>query len=358
MRKTIFFNGRFLAQPPSGMQRYACEMLTALDRQVADEPHWRDVELVALAPAGPLHAPAWRTIRVRQAGRLKGHAWEQVELAWLARGGPLVSLAGSGPYLHRRHILALHDANVFAHPEFFSPAYARWQRAIRPRLARAAASLVTVSEFSRRELARHCGVDAGKFAVLPNSAEHILGVRPDPTVLAQWGLRPGGYALTVGNQSPNKNIALAVQAFLQAQVPGAALVVAGDGAARVFAPATLTTHPSVKVIGRVSDAQLRALYEHAAVLLFPSIYEGFGIPPLEALLLGCPVIASPNAAVPEVLGDAAEYFSGLDDFAAKIARALAAGPARAQAEGARRVAAKYSWRRSAAGLAQLLHPAT
>ena len=357
MSRRIYFNARFLTQPASGMQRYAHQMLTALDAQVSQHAALRSAELVALAPRLPLRPTAWRSIRVEQCGRLQGHAWEQFELPWRARDSVLISLAGSGPLLHRNHVLALHDANVFAHPEFYTRRYGAWHRTLRPWLARAATSLVTVSEFSRRELAHHCGVNPRKFVVLPDSADHILDIRSDDRILARWDLRPGRYALTVGNQSPNKNVALAVAAFARAAVPGAELAVVGVAAGQVLKSAALPCHAAVKQLGRVTDGELRALYEHATVLLFPSVYEGFGVPPLEALSLGCPVIASPRAAVPEVLENAASYFTDVDDFANKVRDAFADSPAQRVAADFERVLAKYSWQRSAAGLAKLLSPA-
>lgn len=305
----VFLNARFLTQPMSGMQRYAEELTTALDDLIGDRPDTVPFTVEALVPPGPTRPVPWRHIPVRQVGRLRGHAWEQWDLWRASAEGVLVSPCSVGPLLHPRHVVVMHDAAIFAHPEHFSWRYRTWHRWIRPRLAARAAGLATISEFSRRELSRYCGVAPERFTIIPDSAEHILRVPADDTILQRHGLRRGRYALTVGNQSPNKNIALAVRAFGLAQLPDMELVVAGGGASKIFGARGVPEEPGVKCVGRVSDGELRALYENAAVFLFPSRYEGFGVPPLEAMALGCPVISSDATAMPEVLGDAASYFS-------------------------------------------------
>ncbi len=321
--RPLFINGRFLTQPLSGMQRYAGELVGALDALFESEPALGDAfRPEVLVPQGNRREPGWRRIPIRPVGRLSGHAWEQVDLARAARGGILVNLTAAGPLLHFRSILVLHDAAVFAHPEHFSFAYRTLHRFLRPRLAKRARRLVTISEFSRRELSRWCGVAPDAFEIIGDGAAHILEVDPDASVLARHGLEPGRFALTVGNQSPNKNVALAVRAFLAAAPPGWRLAVAGGGSDRVFAASRIDDHPSVARLGRVTDEELRALYENAGMFLFPSRYEGFGVPPLEAMALGCPVISSDAAAMPEVLGDAALFFRSDDE--ADLARAIVA----------------------------------
>lgn len=319
----IYINGRFLTQPLSGMQRYAEEMVSGLDRlATASDGSLGGRRLVVLVPDVPHRTPGWASVRIESFGRLKGHAWEQIELAWRARGKTLLNLCAAGPLAHGRTVLVLHDAAIFAHPEHFSKAYRTLHRFLRPRLARKARRLVTISDFSRRELARYCGVPESAFQVLGDSAEHILHGGSDPAILDRYGLTPGRYALTVGNQTPNKNIALAIRAFLLASPPGWRLAVAGGGSDRIFAGTTTEEHASVSRLGRVSDAELRALYEKAGLFLFPSRYEGFGVPPLEAMALGCPVISSDASAMPEILGDAALYArcDSEEDMAAQITR--------------------------------------
>lgn len=310
MKKKLFVNGRFLTQPLSGMQRYAQELITALDELFDEDARLLgQFDPVVFVPRIEHRRPAWKHFSIAETGRMKGHAWEQIELGWAAKGGILLNLTSAGPLLHSKSVLVMHDAGVFAHPEHFSKTYGMWHRFLRPKLARRAWKLVTISEFSRRELAKYCRVPADAFTIIGDSAEHILKVTPDTAILARNDLTPGNYALTVGNQTPNKNIAFAVKAFLDAEIPGWKLAVAGGGSDRIFGQDGLQDHASIVKLGRVSDEELRALYENAGVFLFPSRYEGFGVPPLEAILLGCPVISSDTSAMPEILSGCATLCS-------------------------------------------------
>ena len=313
--------------------------------------------VVGLVPDGTVRQRDWRAIEIRRVGRLTGHAWEQVELARAARDGLLVSLAGSGPLAHPRHVLAIHDANLFVNPQFYSRPYRLWHGFLRPRLARRARALITISAFSRGELARWCGLSESRFEIIHDSAEHILGVPSDPDVLARHGLEPMRYALCVGNQSPNKNMALAIDAFASVAPEGMRLAIAG-GSPAALASAHAREAPWLSTLGRVSDGELRALYENAAVFVFPSVYEGFGVPPLEAMTLGCPVVSSDSSAMPEVLGDDAFFFrSGdVEACAARIREVLAldtAGRLKV-AEVGRARADRYSWDSSAGRFGAML----
>jgi len=357
-KRPIFFNMRFLAQPLSGMQRYAEELALAVDRCLAETPDALDGAPVSgLLPQGHARDRPWRRIQLRRVGGLGGHAWEQSQLALAARGGILVSLAGSGPLTHDRHVLVLHDANPFVNPHFYSRPFRLWHSFLQPRLARRARRLLTISEFSRYELARCLRLPPDHFGILPDSAEHILQTAPDPETLSRHGLVAGGYALCVGNQSPNKNIALALSAFERLNHPDLKLAVAG-GTPAALAAARTGDAPWLAKLGRVTDEELRTLYEAAALFIFPSIYEGFGIPPLEAMALGCPVVSADTSAMPEVLGDAAFFFRGGDagDCAARIAEVLAldtAGRANVAAAG-RAQAQRYTWSASADRLCAVL----
>lgn len=357
-QRTLYVNMRFLTQPLSGMQRYAEELCTALDAALARDPGYLGgLRVVGLKPGGPARHRDWQAIEVRSVGRLRGHAWEQIELAHAARDEVLISLAGSGPLSHPHHVLALHDANLAINPQFYSRAYRSFHGFVRPRLARRARALLTISEFSRRELARCYRVPEERLQLVPDSAEHILGVTSERDILARSALVPGRYALCVGNQSPNKNIALAIDAFAKIAPKGMHLAVAGGNPA-ALARGHTTSAPWLTILGRVTDGELRALYENAAVFVFPSLYEGFGVPPLEAMSLGCPVISSDSSAMPEILGDAALFFP-CGDAAACAARlrevlALDAAGRQRLVDRGRARAARYSWDTSAERLGAIL----
>ena len=168
-----------------------------------------------------------------------------------------------------------------------------------------ARKICTVSEFSRQALSVEMDVAPAKFTVVPNGSDHLLRLTPAWDALARRELDTGKYILFVGNRAPHKNFRNARDAFAGLHRPDLKLVTVGIGRTAIFGTADFDEGPGIRHLADVDDAELRSLYEHAAMLLFPSRYEGFGIPPLEAMSLGCPVVASNAAAIPEVVGDAA-----------------------------------------------------
>ncbi len=362
-RTTVFLNGRFLSQSLTGVQRYAAEVIGAVDRRVAAgavPEALAGARWVLLTPRKTRQGLTLKAIAMRSVGRMSGHAWDQVELALAARDGRLVSLANSGPVAHRRHLVVIHDAQVFRHPEFFSAPYRILHRGLGRALARSA-RLVTVSAFSRRELAGALRRPVAAIDVVPNSAEHFARVTPDPAIIAELGLTGRRFFLVLGNLRANKNLAVALAALRRIDDPDLRLAVVGEGNATVFGGylAALDLDGDARVIlaGRRSDEAVAALFQAAQALVFPSLYEGFGVPPLEAMSFGCPVIASTAEAVREVCADAAVYFDPHDaDALAGLMRArLAAGPPddALRERQASRVRA-YAWDRSAGRLLEIL----
>jgi len=335
-------------------------LVTALDTRLQQNPNALPGvgSIEVLVPKGALRQVPWKHIKIRRVGRLSGHAWEQLNLAWASRDGLLLNLTSCGPLLHNTAILVMHDAAVFVHPAHFSKSYGLWHRFLRPRLARKARKLITISEFSRRELSHWCKVPPEAFTIIGDSAEHMAHTVPDVGILTRFGLQNGRYALTVGNQSPNKNIALAIEAFERAAPQGWLLAVAGGGSDKIFGATRTADAANVKRLGRVTDAELRALYENAGLFLFPSRYEGFGVPPLEAMTLGCPVLSSHSSAMPEILGDAVMYFDPNDaqDLSNKITVMTKSDIKRSKYSSAGKYYAKnkYSWEISAAVLLKTL----
>jgi glycosyltransferase involved in cell wall biosynthesis len=297
---TVFVNGKFLAQRTTGVQRVALALLTAIDA----DPSLPAERFVVLAPP-QAREPGLRRIAWRRVGaaKLPLHLWEQALLPWAARGGLLLSLAGSAPWFSGRCAAMLHDAALWDVPEAYTAGFQIWYRALFQRLAGRADPLFTVSAFSGRRLSQVLG--RGHITVLRNGADHLDGVEPRPQVLQRLGLHGRRYLLTVGSRSPAKNLPLLAAAYARSGLgPGVPLICVGGASAGVFASAPpQDTPPGWTDVGVVDDGELKALYGAALALLVPSRHEGFCLPAAEALHAGCAVVASRAAALPELFGD-------------------------------------------------------
>jgi glycosyltransferase involved in cell wall biosynthesis len=257
-----------------------------------------------------------------------GHAWEQGWLPLEARGAELIySPANLAPLASRRNVVVIHDVAALRHPEWYSRPYVAWQRALLPAIARRARLVLTVSDFSRREIEQVLGVHA---EVIPNGVDERF--KPADS--------SGDYALVVGTRIARKNLASLGAAADALQDLGIELVAAGSGRGYMRPETT-----RIRQLGYVPDDQLPGLYARARVLLMPSLYEGFGLPCLEAMASGTPVVAAARAALPETCGDAALLVEP-DEFAEAAVRAATTDRERLVAAGLAR-AARFTWERTA-----------
>lgn len=326
---TIYINGKFVAQATTGVQRVAASLVTALDTL----PEVAKGGWVLLHPRGVV-PPRLGRIGARPVGaaNLPPHVWEQLVLPWAARDGMLLNLAGSAPAFARRQLCEVHDAAVFDDPVTYTRQFRVWYRCMFQWLAWRRVPFLTVSEFSRLNLMRHLKLDASDIAVLPNGADHLDAVVADPGVLHRLALQQTTYLLVVAGDSASKNLPRLLQAF--SRLPPSMcckLVMVGDANRRVFRQAACGSDPvGVLRAGRVADPELKTLYQHAAALVIPSLYEGFGLPVVEAMRLGCPVVASNAAALPEVCAGAALLFdpSSIDAITAALVQVLGDMPLR------------------------------
>ena len=318
--KEIAINGRFTSQGVTGVQRYARELLRELDCLLASLPIDADpVEVLVPRNAGVY--PSYKSLRIKKVGRLTGQAWEQIELPLHCRGKLLFTPCGGAPILHDCNVVTIHDAAVFATPEAYSRAYASWYRWLFSRLGRTARRILTVSEFSKSELVRYCRIEPSRISVSHSGCDHIATQLPDDSLLRKHSLTKFSYVLAVSSRNPNKNFQGVVRAMNFLRDLRLSFVLAGEVNPQVFGVSE-DLPASVLQIGHVSDAQLRALYEGASCFVYPSFYEGFGLPPLEAMACGCPVIAADISALRETCGEAASFCDPFDP--SNIAKCIAA----------------------------------
>jgi glycosyltransferase involved in cell wall biosynthesis len=339
MSQTVTINGRFLTQKFSGVQRFASEVTLALQSL-------RPTDLRLLVPRGEVAAPIAGSIAT---GRLSGQGWEQLELPRHA-GGLLVNLGNTAPLLSRRQIIVIHDAGVFSTPESYPWQLRLWYKAMQKALVLRRTAVVTVSQFARQEIIRNLQARPQDVMVVSEGADHIGRIVGDAKILHANGLGEGGFVLAVGNLAAHKNLtALGALAQSLAQ-SGVKLVITGGFGGKAFREMPAITLPEPALyIGRVSDAELKALYGAAACFVFPSRYEGFGLPVAEAMLCGCPVVASGIPVLREIFPQGALFCDPLSprDIAAKVMQVI--GDQKLQSdlgEAGKALAETMTWQRS------------
>lgn len=307
---TVFINGRFITQPLSGVQRFAVEISRAL--QILSP------EYTLLTPPGG--GTNWHN--AHEIGSHQGQLWEQMDLPRAVTNGFLVNLGNVAPITVRKQLVVIHDAGVFSTPEAYSRRFCLWYKFLQTRLTQRGVTIVTVSEFSRREILRYLSASPDQVLVIPEGVDHIHSIVSDSSVLANHALDPGRYVLTVGTPAAHKNMNSLGKLADRLKDYGLSLIVAGKIRSDAFRKAELPQ--TARYLGYVSDAELKSLYQNAACFVFPSRYEGFGLPPLEAMACGCPVVAADIPALHEICGHAVQYCdpTSPDDIAAQVSVVL------------------------------------
>lgn len=349
-------NGDFVSLQ-GGIARYAREVTLALDALVADgHPLTENLELTLLAPRTPRNLPL-RFIRTRVIPELDRprlpQFWVQIQLPMHARGG-LLSFCNLAPAFKRRHVVCIHDLQTRIVPESYGRLFALAHRVVLPLLGRNARRIATVSELSRSHLIRHAIAPADKIVVTYNGSEHALRWNAAASRLRVAGSRP--FVLCLGRSQRYKNTELIWRIAPALESLGLDIALAG-----YIDRATLASYgptpPNVRLLGRISDDEWACALSQALCLLFPSRIEGFGLPAVEAMALGCPLIASTAPCLPEVCGDGA-LLADPEDPAAWISavRRLLYEPNLRSAliQAGLRRAKVFSWRRIAERYLELM----
>lgn len=313
----IHVNGRVLSQTVTGVQRFATEIVAALQQE------GREVRL--LCPAGDIDLdPRLRDCQIVRVGKRSGHLWEQIDLpAYLNRSGtpPLLNLGNTAPLRYRNNFYTLHDVTFLKYPDGYSRSFRTAYRWMSRYLCGSAKAVFTVSAFSRTEIIAAYGIDPQRIHVAHNAVPDFAA-RPASDKNPPMHRQDGKFVLVaLSSFHANKNLGRLVEAFRR--LPGRNLelhLLGGNVSAHSRELKRALQDARIKLIGRVSDAELVAHYRGASCFVIPSLYEGFGIPPLEAQACGCPVISARSSSLTEVLADSALFFDpyDVDDIAQKI----------------------------------------
>ena len=285
MTNGLIINGRYLSRRITGVERYAREITRRF----------------------PIQARIGRSPRRVQG--MAGHLWEQFMLPGLVQEDLLWSPANSGPLAVKRQVVTIHDLTVLDHPEWFNPGFAAWYRFLIPHLAHRARKILAVSDYSRDRIISRLGLSPAKVSVIPGGVDPAQ-FHPIPksaiTSFRRHFRLAENYMLFLGSIEPRKNLLRLLKAWQRSSeaFPNVELVIAGGRGAQ-FAASGDQTEPRVHYLGYFDDTYLAFLYAGAQALLMPSLDEGFGLPALEAMACGTPVLAAASGALPEVLGGAA-----------------------------------------------------
>jgi glycosyltransferase involved in cell wall biosynthesis len=353
MTPWIFVNGSFLMKPQTGVQRYAREMLGGMhslgvkDIVILAPPQCRQTEVYGYPVVSDHRKFPWRG---------QWWAWEQIRLPMLVRRYDdylLWSPSNIGPWLVKEQVITMHDALVFAGPKWFSFAGRNYYRRLLPLLARRVRHIITDSEHSKKELIHYRVVPENNISVVH------LGVNMD--VKRRDGMDERRYVLNLGSRDPRKNVRGLLAAWNQIEPrlkSGYRLgIVGGNIRGVVDEGLQKQSLPDVDFFGYVSDDELKQLFDQAVLFVFPSFYEGFGLPPLEAMASGVPVIVSSTTSLPEVCGEAAVYVDPYDtqDIAEKIVAMLRdPGLRLLYRQKGLEQAQRFTWKRSAQSLMDIL----
>ena len=343
---TLAVNAKFLTEPMTGVQRFASEICLQLKAMRPDT--------IFLCPPQPVHVQLAQDLAAQPVGRLRGHAWEQVELPWhLARNNTpyLLNLANTAPILYPKNVITIHDLIYLRFPAWVSKKYYYFYKWMTPRIAARSKHILTVSAFSKQEITALLKVNERKVSVIHNAVSNRLVGKRSSAALADYGK----YVLSVASLDPRKNLARLVEAFQQLPHQDLKLVVVGKKINSSFE--IELNHDRIVHVENASDQELADLYKNAALFVYPSLYEGFGIPPLEAMANACPVVASSTSSLPEVLGDAAYYVDPTQSGSIREAIVtVLSNPAltKSLVERGKLQAKKYSWQHSATALVDVL----
>jgi glycosyltransferase involved in cell wall biosynthesis len=305
-KQSVIINGKFLLASLEGMPRVGREITRCFDTLV-EEPAYRGLDLRIAVPRGAGKEASYRNIAVDEVGRWQGFLWEQLDLPAYLGGRYSLHFTNTAPVLSRRGCVVIHDAQFMSTRASHTLKSLLLYKGVTPLVAKRYRTIVTVSEYSRDELARYGVCDRHDVHIIPNGADHVLRHRPDTAILDRFGLSPGEFALANSYVHAHKNVPILLEAFASPALASRKLALFGSSRREEYLERGIAVPDNVLFLGRVSDAELSALMQAARMFLFPSKTEGFGLPPLEAMALGCPTICAQAGAMPANCGDGVLY---------------------------------------------------
>jgi glycosyltransferase involved in cell wall biosynthesis len=343
-------NAYFLTRPTTGIQRYAIELSLRLKQM--------DSSVRFVCSKDVYCHDIFERLEAEVIGNHTGHLWCQVDLPWYLKKqkNPLLINFDTVnvPIFYRNKVVVLHDILPIRYSQYSWKFSFLW-RLTHPFILNNALSLVTVSNFSKEEIRMQFKSLHKDIHVIYNAVGDVFIPNKDKDKVSH------PYLLAVSSQKYHKNIGRLIEAFDDLYKSGklkiSLVLIGGSYLCRKKYIYTSSANAAIRFMGRVTDKELVGLYQGATAFVFPSLYEGFGLPPLEAQACGCPVIASKVASIPEVLGDSVLYFDPNDvsDMQKALCRVSQDSFLREQLiEKGRANVYRFSWNTSARQLYELI----
>ena len=310
----IVINSRFLTQDITGVQRFAIEISKQLKRLYSE-----DIQFVC--PKNIVHENLAKELEAKTIGNLTGHLWEQVELPFYLKknGSPLLlNLGNTAPLLYSNKITVLHSLS-FLNKKWNSLLFHFLYKITVPLNLMSSKFIFTVSQYTNQEITEHYSYInlLDKMDVIYNGSFGSKKLNIQSTENKQ------NYLLYVGSISSSKNVKGLVDAMnlVRIQHKDIDLKIVGSLNNKLFKDEKIVSNQFIEFCGHINNPdELKELYLHAKAFVFPSLYESFGIPPLEAQECGCPIVISNTTALPEIFNDSALYFDpyNVNGIASKI----------------------------------------
>ena len=289
----VVINCRFLTQSITGVQRYGIEIV----KRLIDIN--QGVKYKCISPIGILDANLQKELNVEIVGKHTGHIWEQLDLvSYLnSNGSPLLlNLANTGPLYYLNNIITIHDLAFTKDKRWFSFTFRKVYNFLIPRLIKKARHVISVSEFSKNEIINYYNTSKKLITVAYNGVEHLPIINDN--------IEKSDYYLVVGSLDLRKNLELVINAFNILNLP---LKIVGGNSKSFGKQKKIDVVDNIEFLGRVSDEELSLLYMRSKGFIYMSLYEGFGIPPIEAINYKTTPIVSDIEVFHEILGDYARY---------------------------------------------------
>ena len=304
---TYIINGKFMSDRMQGIVRYVREMLNSLDIALDGK---KDIQIKLVIPQKAIEVPQFKNIKVIKIGKRKGLLWEQLDLAGYIRKSnecTLINFCNVAPFFVRPGITTVHDIMYKTFPANYQSLrnkISRLWHCLQYKYVFSHEKLIlTVSDFSKKEIEKNYPRAKGKVWVIPNGWQHVLKYTESKDWQERYPfLKPKEYYFSLATLAPNKNVNWTIE--VAKRNPNRIFAIGG----KVYGSQYENLPDNIHLLGFISDEDSCSLIKNCKVFLYPSLYEGFGIPPLEALALGATVASSNSTSLPEVLGSSAYYF--------------------------------------------------